>query len=231
MKKLHFFKKNFMILLCAATMMTGCASVVELTNEEEDLIAEYAAGTMISAYEEYMHRFDIPVSAPGSQTPTEPAVTPQTPTQGTETETPAVVPETSAPVVEDSAQSLVESLEITGVEITELGYFMADKYPEEAFAFTVEAPAGKQLLVVEYDAWNSVDAQSTMTVNAEDAIIRAVINGEKKVTVFKTLLRNDIMNMNEKVFEPGQAETAVLIFLVDDEMAADISSVEVVVTK
>ena len=217
-------------------MMTGCTTVVELTNEEEDLIAEYAAGTMIEAYDEYVHRFDIPVTTPNSQNPTEPVVTPQNPTETQtqaptgENETPAVVPETTAPV-EDGAQKLVESLGITGVEVTELGYFMADKYPQEAFAFTVEASAGKQLLVMEYDVWNSVDAQSTMTVDVEDAIIRAVINGEKKVTVFKTLLKNDIMNMDGKVFEPGQAETAVLVFLVDDEVAADITTVDIEISK
>lgn len=241
MKKIHF-KKNLIMILFAAWMLTGCTSVIELTSEEEDLIAEYAAGSVIDAYWEDKNKFNTS----GNSTSILPLVT-EAPTtdnikgpesQNTQNVTqPAdsVTVETTAPTTvgtsTDSTNDLVQALGITGVEVTQLQYYVVDKYPEDMYAFTVDAASGKKLLVVEYDVWNSVDAPATMTVNTEGVVIKAVINGSKKVNVHKTLLNNDIMNMNEKSFDAGQAETGVLIFMINEDDAADITSVNIEITK
>lgn len=236
MSKIHF-KKSLILVIMSVVMLSGCSSVIDLTSEEEDLIAEYAAGVVAEAYQEYRNRFNTVGNSSNVIIPTvtEPATEPATQNTPIGQENPTVPTEpgnvSTGDSDTDSTAKLVQNLEITGVEVTMLGFDVYEKYPEGAYAFTVDAASGKKLLVVEYDVWNSVDAPATMNVNTEDAVIKAIINDSKSVAVHKTLLNNDIMNMNNKDFEPGQAETGVLIFMIDDEVAAEIETVDIEVTK
>ena len=245
-------KRILSVLLCMALVVSGCSSVIELTSEEENLVAEYAAGVVIKKYKE----------SKGLITDTKKEE--QTNTDNTAKENPTIsetmgsengisettgtgsgltenngqtdgstsgLPADGNAGPEDSARALEQVLKIQGVELSYLGYSVEDKYPVEEFSFGVEAGNKHKLLVVEYDVWNSVDSDAVMEVDATHAVIKAQINGSSSVNVYKTMLNNDLMNMNGSTFTPGEAKTGVLIFRITDEMAENITSVNINVTE
>ncbi|MDD6571658.1 MAG: hypothetical protein PUF12_04615 [Thermoflexaceae bacterium] len=228
-------RKVISVLLIFAFLLSGCTSVTELTSEEEDLIAEYAAGMMIKKYKESKGIITTPDNQPViSETEA-----------GTKNNTEEEIPSATGNAVENetgdffedetiSSQTAVSTLEevlnVKGVEISVIGYSVEERYPTEELSFSVEASTGHKLLVVEYDVWNSVDADAVMELDAKNVAIRAVINGSTKVNVFKTMLKNDLLNMNGVKFAPGEAKTGVLIFNISDELAENLTSVDVSAT-
>lgn len=71
-------KKKGVLLLClcfSMVMLAGCAGGTELTEEEQDKIAEYSAGILLQHYDKYSRRLvrqeTVPqeTAAPGAETP------------------------------------------------------------------------------------------------------------------------------------------------------------------
>lgn len=225
-------RKVISVLLIFAFLLSGCTSVIELTSEEEDLIAEYAAGMMIKKYKESKGIITTSDNKPviseteaGTKNNTEEEI-PSATGNAVENETgDSLVDETVSS--QTAVSTLEEVLNVKGVEISVIGYSVEERYPTEEFSFSVEASAGHKLLVVEYDVWNSVDADAVMELDTKNVAIRAVINGSTKVNVFKTMLKNDLLNMNGVQFAPGEAKTGVLIFNISDELAENLTSVDV----
>lgn len=304
-------KRAIILAMGAVLMLSGCTSVIELSSEEEDIIAEYAAQTLVKSYKKSIGVKDEVVeeketgnrgtntgvgipsigyrvpqnnnsSSNGTQESTKesteiatlPANEPTTSvgipsttlSSGEQVTTAATTTETSTnaekPTTTEKAtvatqanttagatgvttpagntpsgtnngavgNTLEEALNISGVELSVIGYAVESHYPLETFSFTVDANPGHKLLIVEYDVWNSADADAVMGVDASRASIKAVINGTEKVNVYKTMLKNDLMNMNGSKFKPGEAKTGVLIFSIKDELAEKITSVDILST-
>lgn len=264
-------KQLLWIMAACSVFFTGCTQVIDLTEEEEDIIAEYAAGQLVYQYK--ISKGLIELEPPTE--PTEAVTEPESPTQEEttaapdqqevetippivkreETETtapeggttePTQATEPANPTEPNSPTepngdihtsdnigstvgmaSLMEALQVKGVELSVLGYTVEDRYPTEAYALSVEADAGHKLLVVEYDVWNSEDTDAVMEINPDNAIVRATINGTEQVHIYKTILKSDLYNMNGVQFAPGEAKVGVLIFRISDEMAENITSVQV----
>lgn len=133
--------------------------------------------------------------------------------------------------VVDSLAAITTALEIEGVEIEYIGYCVEERYPTDSFALTVEPSAGHKLLVVQYNVWNSENEKKTMSVNPKGVGIKAIVNGNENINVYKTLLNTDLMNMNGSKFEAGETKTGVLIFNISTELADNITSVDVSATR
>lgn len=274
-------KQLIWIMAACSVFFTGCTQVIDLTEEEEDIIAEYAAGQLVYQYK--ISKGLIEIEPPTE--PTEAVTEPESPTQEEttaapdqqevetippivkreETETTAPEPtqatEPANPTVPDGPTepnsptepngstepngdihtsdnigstvgmaSLMEALQVKGVELSVLGYTVEDRYPTEEYALSVEAAAGHKLLVVEYDVWNSEDTDAVMEINPDNAVVKATINGTEQIHVYKTILKSDLYNMNGVQFEPGEAKVGVLIFRISDELAESITSVQVKAT-
>lgn len=242
--------------------LAGCTQVIDLTEEDEDIIAEYAAGELVYQYKLSKGLIEIePPTMPteaATEEPTQEETTAAEPEkEGLDTIPPLVKKDetetTAAPEGETTGAdgptnpdgdihvssnigsdvgmaSLMEALQVSGVEISVLGYTVEDRYPTEAYALSVEADAGHKFLVVEYDVWNSEDADVVMEIHPDDATIKAMINGTESIRSYKTILKSDLLNMNGMEFAPGEAKVGVLIFRISDEQAENITSVQVKAT-
>ncbi len=278
-------KQLLWIMAACSVFFAGCTQVIDLTEEEEDIIAEYAAGQLVYQYK--VSKGLIEIEPPTM--PTEETTEPETPAQEETTAAPEQEIETIPPIVKteeteatapegetvtseqpveptqpanpteptepngptnpnDSTNpngdihtsdnigssvgmaSLMEALQVKGVELSVLGYTVEDRYPTEAYALSVEVDAGHKLLVVEYDVWNSEDADAIMEINPDNAIVKATINGTDNVNIYKTILKSDLYNMNGVQFAPGEAKVGVLIFRISNELAENITSVQVKAT-
>lgn len=264
-------KQLLWIMAACSVFFTGCTQVIDLTEEEEDIIAEYAAGQLVYQYKISKGLIELEpptepteaVTEPESSTQEETTAAPDQqevetippivkreetettapeggttePTQATEPANPTEPNGSTKPNGDIHTSdnigstvgmaSLMEALQVKGVELSVLGYTVEDRYPTEAYALSVEADAGHKLLVVEYDVWNSEDTDAVMEINPDNAIVRATINGTEQINVYKTILKSDLYNMNGVQFAPGEAKVGVLIFRISDEMAENITSVQV----
>lgn len=279
-------KQLLWIMAACSVFFAGCTQVIDLTEEEEDIIAEYAAGQLVYQYKVSKGLIEIepptepteaatesetpapeettaaqeqeietiPPIVKGGETETtapeggttnpEQPTNPTEPTQPDGSTNPEGPTEPNSPTGPDGDNihvsdnigssvgmaSLMEALQVKGVELSVLGYTVEDRYPTEAYALSVEADRGHKLLVVEYDVWNSEDADVIMEINPDNAIVKATINGTDNVNVYKTILKSDLYNMNGMQFAPGEAKVGVLIFRISNEMAENITSVQVKAT-
>lgn len=278
-------KSIIALTIMSCMMLSGCASVIDLTSEEENLIVEYAAHSMINAYkdskgmlpevdfesettvesteamteketesEKDEQKESIPVKqetesssesaeteegSEGSTESTSEVSTESSTEETTEASTESTTENSTEGTTETSTEEtvtagsgsdtdlVVQALKIKGVELSVLGYSVYDRYPMEEYTFVVEPAAGQKLLVIEYDVWNSVDAESVMKVDTTDVTLRAIINGEETLPMQKTLLNTDIFNMDGTKFAPGEAKVGVLVFGIDEKLAKNIATVEV----
>lgn len=262
-------KKLLLVTLLMAGILSGCTQMIELTNEEEDLIAEYAAGRMINFYKENTGEkpkksalnasvenaanqqnqinkkddantstSDIPLKKEDENTANVEGADVdinKTEIEKTEVDMSEKLDKTDNEKGQNSQQSatssggntLVELLNVTNVDITPVGYSVNAKYPMDAYSFSVDAPTGYKLLVVEYEVKNNTGIDTVMGVDASKASIKALINNSESVTIYRTMLKSDITNMDGVKLKAGESKTGVLIFRIKDAVAESVESVNV----
>ncbi len=212
-------------------MLSGCASVYNLTTEESDLIAEYAAGVLcknsFKNKDDYV-KLKSYLYASKEQTTTKPS----------ENEKPTDNPDENVEIIdpkdEDASKasqtanvsSIAEVLGMENVEITCLGYDVMDSYPKDEFALSTTATEGHKLIVVQYNLMNLSSQSVLMHVNS-GVMVKAVINGSDSVNVYGTLLNDDILNMDGKELAPGETITGVFVFNVKEDLCNNIASLNV----
>lgn len=218
-------------------LLSGCTSVYDLTTEESDLIAEYAAGVLCkNSYEnknDYL-KLKTYLYAPKTPTVTKPSAG--------DNEQPTMNPDANVEIIDpknedesNAAQTanvsnIAEVLGMKDIEITCLGYDVTDSYPKDEFALSTTATAGHKLIVVQYNLIN-LTSQSVLLHVDSDISVKAVINGSNTVSVFGTLLNDDIMNMDGRELGPGETKTGVFIFHVKEDLCDNIASLNVEVRK
>lgn len=222
--------------LLSAFMMTGCTSVYNLTAEDSDMVAEYAAGVLCNfAYvnerdyielQKYLAEKDKKQSS--SQAATE------APTAPSDTTVEVIDPmQTGADDdrnVSAVASNMAQVLGIQDVEITCLGYEITDVYPKDEFALSTKATEGKRLVVVQYELMNLTSEPVIMQVD-ESVSVKAVINDNKTIRQYVTMLNDDIMNMNGRQLLSGEVIQGVFVFNVEEELCNNIASLNVVAQK
>lgn len=231
-------KKMILITgMVGCIMLSGCTSVYDLTTEESDLIAEYAAGVLCkNSYENKSDYLELKtyLYAPMTPTVTEPSAG--------DIEQSTVNPDANVEIIDprnedesNAAQTanvsnMAEVLGMKNIEITCLGYDVTDFYPRDEFAFSTTATAGHKLIVVQYNLMN-LTSQSVLLHVESGISVKAVINGSNTVSAFGTLLNDDIMNMDGRELGPGETKTGVFIFNVREDLCDNIASINVEVRK
>lgn len=146
-------------LLTTVCMLSGCgSSKVELTNEQNDMIAEYIAGALLRYdmryEEELVYTFDEEIEDPeAAERPETPAPV-ETEVPPVETEAPGQSGETTAPEVTYSG--LNDVMKLDGLEVAYKGGGFYNSYPEEnSDYFVIEPGVSNQLLVAEFELSNT----------------------------------------------------------------------------
>lgn len=203
-------KKVSMILgsMAAALLMTGCGAMPNLTQDETELISEYAVGVLLKYDTAHGRRLvDTSGYMPAEEEP-EPEETVEEPIEEEEAE-----PETEEPVVVDVSQDEEQTQpEITSVEqyygipnimITYQGCEVTDSYPpageEETLFFSMDATPGNQLLVLKFSAQNLSGEDQTLNMLGYGATFRVSVNGEPSRGALATMLVNDMQTYDSVI--------------------------------
>ena len=197
------------VLAVSVLSLTGCADIKNLSEEQENEIAEYAAGVLLQNSDKYPYRLiakeekevtETPTPMPATPTPTSAAAQASDAPQESQPEQTAATPEDSKKEV-----SLDDLYHLKGVSILYTSYRLADKYGSSQ----IRAEQGKKLLVAEFSLKNNSGAKKKVKL-----IDRRKITYQLNVdgTTYSPQISLDYL---ETVIAKGKSQKAVLVFQVD----------------
>ena len=202
------------IFLCgitAAICMTGCGSIMpDLTEEETEIISEYASGVLLkydrvyrsrlmdmSEYEEEENKKAEREAARAAERERqeaaeaeESASEEESTSNGTKVIDASQDEETPAPPA-----TIEESYEIENFTIKYSGYELVESYPsntEEEIFFAMDATEGMQLLVLKFTVSNAGAAEQEIDMLGYGARFKVSVNGGSSENALSTMLLNDL---------------------------------------
>ncbi len=231
------------VLLLSVCLFCGCGKLQNLSEEQEDMVVEYAAGVLLR----YSDRYDLrlitaeQIAKGESEESAEATATPQvtaTPTPepesisgsgGTETGstenagnsdenslgTDATV---SGSAVEESYVSLNEVYQVKDLDFSYDRYQFCKQYPENPGADMVPAKAGanETLLVVTFSIRNQSDKKKHIKLGDRDIQYKLNIEGNEFQPDI-SILDNMGLNYLDATIAAKRTEKAVLIFTLSKE--------------
>ncbi len=231
MKK-KYFKRCLCFGLAVMTVfcLAGCknSNLVELSEEDRDLYAEYAANLLLKHDKNYIDRMryvepveetttEQPSREPVTENPEKP-VNPQNPQDPTGTQ------------VSDS-KSMNEIFGISGLDIQPNGYEVTNAYPSNGseLGMSMQAIKGYKLLIYKFNVINTTGQDVALNMMKPAASYRGIINDSVKVNVQVTALLN-AFNTYNGVIPAGSTQELVLISQINENDAKNISSVKLNIT-
>lgn len=225
------------IFLCGimtAVLITGCGSVMpDLTEEETELISEYASGVLLkydrvysgrlmsmSEYEEEENK-----KAEREQKVIEERTAEEENTQESDESNGTEVVDVSQ---DEEAAPLPATIEeyygIQDVTFQYAGYELVQSYPAEeeegTLFFAMDATEGMQLLVLKFTASNGSLADLALDMMGYGARFRVSVNGGSQENVLSTMLLNDLHTYND-VIPAGSSVELVSIIEVPQSTAVE----------
>lgn len=237
----------FVMILC----ITGCTKTIELTDEEQYLVAEYAAELLIK-YDRnidtkyYLDEKDRAATTEIAEPSSEEITTTEAVTEATEeVTTEAVVTEdttetTQAPAttqaetdnVDLSGKTADKSFDIAAfagineVSVKYSYYMIAEEYPSmdhDGVAITIEAPSGYKLLVLKFNMENKTGDDQYVDLYSKDLEYSIIVNDSKSAKQMLTILIDDLYTYQGTV-QGNMFEEVVLLFQVSDSVAEEIGN-------
>ena len=214
------------VLAVSVLSLTGCADIKNLSEEQENEIAEYAAGVLLQNSDKYPYRLITKKEKEVTETPTPMPATPTpTPTSAAAQASDAPQesqPEQTAAAPEDSKKevSLDDLYHLKGVSILYTSYRLADKYGSSQ----IRAEQGKKLLVAEFSLKNNSGAKKKVKLIDRRKITYQLNVDGTTYSPQISLLENQLDYL-ETVIAKGKSQKAVLVFQVDKN-ATNASSID-----
>lgn len=208
------FKKKKILLFCLCAsmcMLVGCVGGKSMTEEQEDIIAEYSAGVLLRNYDKYNQRL--------VKTETiAPAVT-EPPAAAPATEPPAPDTDTSQPGAEEKEQlnevPLDDLYHVAGMKVSYDSYVACNEYPKNS-PMQLTAKKGQFLLVVRFNVKNK--SSKPLAVNLIKRKIAYSLNmGGKEYQPVIAMQENGGMNFLKTKLKAGASEQAILVYEIPDE--------------
>lgn len=221
--------------------------MIELTDEENHLIAEYAAELLLKYDKYYKERYnpdDIEEETPetteetteeavttevAQQTETTPSTTESTPVNTSE------APQTSEQPVTEIVSATVDSdFDIAAfvgedrISVRYSYYMVSDRYPsydQDGMYIEIEAPKGYKLLVLKFSVENKTNEQQTIDLYSKDIDYNIIIDNSRKTKQMFTILIDDLYTY-EKSIDASSREEVVLLYTVSDSIAENFSDLK-----
>ena len=245
---LNSMKKILTVLTSIIVMasLSACSLMpsVELTEDEQKVISEYAAGLLLKYDKNYqgsLHNSneEDSIELVEIQEAKMPVADNEQVKEGTDVNQPDYSEDLTANEIKEgndieySDLSIAEAIGLEGFEIIYKSFETHDIYPEEEsedLVFSMQAQNDMELLVLNFGITNDSDALKTCDILNSDSVFRLLINGEERVNASKTILLNDLSSFNESI-EGYAMVDAVLVFEVSKGTASSIENIDLIVKK
>lgn len=234
------------VSIMSSVMLTGCIDAMpDMTEEQENMVAEYAAGLLLKYSPNYDYRLVSERELEEViQAENEAALQEET-TQMQESEMEETEPDKTEENIQPDNDSSNEQQSVEGIEedmfsadadiAQELGieglsvryqsYEVYDTYPKENSGFSLSAANGKKLLIVYFDVENTTDEDMQVDFNEYNIKGKVKVNDERASSVLNTMLVDDMISYIGQI---SAGETLQLVFAteVSEEAANEIESIK-----
>lgn len=213
----------------SAVLLTGCVDAMpELTAEQSEMVAEYAAGLILKYSPSYNYKIvseeEIAAAKTAMQETDETETVENMETETTQADSEDKTgqdvsqEESSAGTEEDSGAEIVLSADIDlaaelGIDDVIMRYQsfeLCDSYPQNNTGFSVDAAQGKKLLVIHFDLEGSPEEDINCSFFEYNLGIRLKINDAGSAAALNTLIPNDVVSFTD-VVPAGEIVEAVAV--------------------
>lgn len=236
--------KKIGMALIAAIFLTGCVQPIDLTQQESDIISEYAAFVTLkydkkydkklveeskieSEEEEVSDKDNAPEAEEAADTKeaqdsenSEDTSTDKDASDGINTEG------TNEGITDNN---LAQLFAITDYSIEYTGLEYVQEYPQDEEKYHIKAEEGKEYLILKFNVTNKTDKTILCDLLSISPKFELTINGSDKIKNYVTLLENDLSTLCNQV-EAGASMEAVLIAEIDKELEGQVESVDLSVS-
>lgn len=213
------------VLAISACMLTGCIdSMPDMTEEQSELVAEYAADMLLKYSPNYHYRIADEEEVASAETEMETSQEEETTQEESQPsqdlsqtgsgETVSVGAETS---VEDGSEyDLAAFFGMDQFSIMYASCEITDAYPnaESGVGFSVTAPQGYNLLVLHFDVENLGEEAAQCDLFDQISKVTVNVNDAGYVQALGTLLTNDLTTYMEDI-PAGEVADAVVVVPVE----------------
>lgn len=224
------------ILIMSVLVLTGCVQQVNLTNEESDTIASYAAYVTLQHDKNYSKRLvdtsqdltaTTEVSIEEQANDTGDGVSNETLTKEvTEQTTTTQEADQDAEAAKAQPLDIASVLNLEGFKITYEGYEHSKQYKEvnEGTAYIANSLENNKFLVLKFTVENTTDETRVCDILSLSPTLRVSINGGEAVNIFASLLSNDMSTLFDEI-EAQASKDMILLVEVPQEYDDNISSI------
>ena len=230
------FLTGLLVLLCMAALR-GCGkNDISLTNEENDLVAEYIAGTLLKySYDnEWKYQKLNTAQKTGVTTTAGTNSSTQTPSQSQagNSQKPTASSSSAASTATVSASgtagttstdligSLPSALGLSGVTVKYKDYVTGSSYPSDAY-ISVPAQQGYKVVAVELTLTNT--SGQAVTLNSSGNVTFKLEVGGTGVVNYASILKNDITALKNVSLAAGASKDVVVLFQVKESDASSVA--------
>lgn len=229
------------LIACGIFVTTGCGQVIDLTDEENHLIAEYAAELLLKYDRNYDTRYNPDELENTTETMTETDATTEATTEvvttteaaTTEQDAPAdgqttqAQPVTDEAVKEDIGATVDSDFDIAAfvgesrISVRYAYYMVVDSYPsydQDGMYIEVQAPEGYKLLVLKFEVENKTNEDQAVDLYNKDVNYNIVVDNSRTTKQMLTILADDLYTY-DKTIQASSREEAVLLYTVSDSVA------------
>lgn len=229
------------LIACGIFVTTGCGQVIDLTDEENHLIAEYAAELLLKYDRNYDTRYNPDELEDTTETMTDTDATTEATTEvvstteaaTTEQDAPAdgqttqAQPVTDEAVKEDIGATVDSDFDIAAfvgesrISVRYAYYMVVDSYPsydQDGMYIEVQAPEGYKLLVLKFEVENKTNEEQAVDLYNKDVNYNIVVDNSRTTKQMLTILADDLYTY-DKTIQASSREEAVLLYTVSDSVA------------
>ena len=234
---------GLLVLLCMAALTGGGKNDISLTNEENDLVAEYIAGTLLkySCDNEWKYQKLNTAQKTGVTTTAGTNSSTQTPTQSQagNSQKPTALSSSAASTATVSASgtagttstdlmgSLPSALGLSGVTVKYIDYVTGSSYPSDAYV-SVPAQSGCEVVAVELTLTNT--SGQAVTLNSSGNVTFKLEVGGTGVVNYASILKNDITALKNVSLAAGASKDVVVLFQVKESDASSVAGASMTAT-
>ena len=216
-------ERMFAAVLIISVLLTGCANVQTLTDQDNEVISQYIAGVVLNSSERYGHSFKYDKSVL-NPTP-EPTQTPP-PVQETDGPGSGGTPGTGSQgngggKGNGSGVSLAKSVKlgqiygIDGIDVKPASV-KTKKHISTSYS-SIAADNGKKLVIVSFVIKNNSSKAVKADFARKNVSYSLTIGGKSSGSAMLTIAEGDLLSFNEKI-PAGGSKKGVLVFQADSSV-------------
>lgn len=122
-----------------------------------------------------------------------------------------------------------EQQDLNGLTISYTGYSVTSAYPDDSYAYAVDASPGKKLLILGFRISNLTGSDKELDMIKNNPHFQIIVNGENQGYTLVTVLDNDLSSY-KGVIPADSKETMILAIQVDSTTAKSIETLSMKVS-